>query len=297
MGVVIVLGAWGWAGHQRTLREHAEAALVGLEEKRDAVAVESAALEQRLAQAATAGGKLRTALAKPATVPAEAGATANNPWERFMRRDPAMQAADLAVKRAREDVEFGPWLRKLGLSPEQEAQFFKNRMIHAERVADVQAAGEMKNLSDWDRTLQELIARANDDYASAQRALLGEDGFRRTKEFELTLPLRGVVRDLATATLAAGQPLTQEQAEGLAKAVVPEARLAKPDGTGGLADVDWRRVDGQARAILNDRQFAIFQTTEPKMEGWGARFMARLRRSIADAQQADAAATAKRPGG
>lgn len=299
---VVAIGAGVWAWRESWRRHEIDAARITLVRKQAAVVARSSSLEARKTAAAARTEESRNALRKSSADvrdggrPAEAkkkaptGADATSPWERAVRRDPVQQALEVAVMRARQTVQFRSLFRELGLSPAQQEMFLQNRVTWAERVADVQAATEAMELSDKDPAVVRMMEQAFQEFAAAQRALLGEAGLQRTTDFERSMPVREAVQDLAGATLAVGEPLTWQQAEKIAQVLVDDAKLTTHSASATPSDVNWERVDAQVRTILNDAQFAVFQTTEPKMEGVGARYMARLRNLIVQAQRAEAKA-------
>ncbi len=256
--------------------------------------------EVRLKAAEVEREKLR-AEAREAKVVALAHALAPRPadqLEQQVRKDPALQALKLAVERARNSVKYGPLFRRLGLTSGQIEGFLASVARHKEQDADCDAAVQSLGLAEGDEAIARLRGRASAKAEAEQRALLGEEGFRKTKDYEKTLMLRGTVAAFASSAVMAGVALTTQQAEEMTQIVIGASVRMKPDGWVVSNSIDWDAVDARARGVLSPEQFALFQVIEPHaaLGGMGSRFSARLDRLSDQAREADMRAAADAAG-
>lgn len=301
VGAAVVL----WRERERTCE--AEADRAALRWQRERLLARTRALEGRFAKAeretvtrkdllekAEAAAKAREQ-ARPVTNRATASET--DTWLRKIHRDPEVQALHLMAGRPRWAGNFEPLFRELGVTRAQAETFLANFERREAKDADLVAAVESLGLSEEDPAALRLHEEVRAEFEAAQRALLGEAGYQRSEEFERSTPARDAVRGLAGVAVDAGVPLTRLQAEQLAQVLIESAHPTRPEGWLMPKTMDWARVDERARTILSEAQFALFQTTEPSLDGQGSRFMGRVGRLIEQAQNAEATAGTVRPGG
>ncbi len=242
----------------------------------------------------------RAVAEEKAMAPVEAkltGASMTDPWVRALRRDPVVQALQIAARRGRLEASYAPMFKRLGLGPERAEKFMSNVMALEERFTDLNAAAEAKDLDDNDEAIARLRGRAMKECEVAQRELLGADDYQRVVDFMLTMPVRESVGGLAAVMTAAGVPMTAQQAEQLAEVIMRDGGPAMHDSRLPVSEVDWPQVDRSARAILSEAQLAIFQTTEPNTSVMNSRFAGRLERLIDQAREAEVKAASGAVGG
>jgi hypothetical protein len=299
--LALTAGRLGWLA----LRDSAEAeasasALATLASRRAALAADLPRAEARLAAATAERTRAESALAplsapKPAP-PASTPPRARDSASTALRKDPALQSLSLTAERARLAAQYGPLFRQFGLSAAQIAQFQTNVIHRKEQDADLEAAIESKNLDENEEAVMRLRGITEDEYTAAQRQLLGDDGVKQLKEYEVTQPARDAVRGLAATAVSMGLPLTPQQAGQLTQAIIAQADRPDPGAWATPESVDWDRVEAQAQLILTAPQLALFRTVEPHLEtSHGSVFDGRMMRLITAAREADLAAT-KPPG-
>ena len=299
----LALGALGvavlaWNEHQAA--HAARAARATAVRNEAALAAQAWSWRVRLARAECDAETAREELAKlaaravaeeKAMAPAAAkptGADATHPQVRAWRRDPVVQALELAATRGRLEARFAPMFKRLGLGPERAEKFISNLMALEERFADLNAAATVKNLDDNDDAIARLRGEAMKEYEVAQRELLGAEDFRRMTDFQWAMPVRESVAGLAAVMTTAGVPMTAEQAEQLVELIASERGPPTEVHRLPFSESDWQRMDRSARAILSDGQFAIFQTVEPNTSVMNSRFSGRLNWLIDQAREAEA---------
>ena len=107
---------------------------------------------------------------------------------------------------------------------------------------------------------QSLGNLSETDVGRAQRAIMGEAGYARYKEYGRTDGARAVVGDAALALNFSETPLTSGQANGLVQIVAQ----ASPDflqGKAVAADaINWDAVLQQASSLLSNPQLAVLQS-------------------------------------
>lgn len=215
--------------------------------------------------------------------------------------DPKAEVLMLRWQRAVVGVEYGPFFRSRGLSPEQIAKFEEGWVKRAERDLDLRAAGRGQDVA-GERTVAALKQQAKDEYDAMQRQVLGAEGYAQLKDFERTLVVRNVVvLGLAGTAALEGVPLTAQQGEQLWAAALEatgsEAK-GKVSGEALVRQIDWAALDGRAREILTPAQFALFTNVAPP-SGFQPRWKYQLDAAISRAKETDAvgAAAPKQPGG
>lgn len=123
----------------------------------------------------------------------------------------------VAAERSRESValDFGPLLRRLGLSESQRRRFEDLIIQERSAVRDAVSAARALGLQQPDA----YESAAQDALASIDpgvQALLGADGFAQFEDYRQTLPVEQTVEQLSSRLEALGQPLTADQADRLA---------------------------------------------------------------------------------
>ena len=148
-------------------------------------------------------------------------------------------------------------------------------------MTDLVASAQVNGLFPDDSSLLSLRDQIGRTHMDAQRAILGDEGFRVWREYERTESVQNFVAGVAGATALAGQPLTGTQTDALLKAVVAASPPTK--GHVHMAKVDWALADGHAAGALSAGQFAIYRSAAPT-EGWSRQsleFNAAMRAALA----------------
>lgn len=208
-------------------------------------------------------------------------------WEHLSRRDPEMQAIQLAADRAKFVTTYGPFFKTAQLTPDRIDRLTELMAQRAARDSDLLATIEAKGLSEDDPAIRALRDRTEDDFQAAQRQLLGEDGYRRFDEYRSADLVRDTVRSLATNAAALDIPLSPQQAEQLTQAIVQSAAAARPNEFVKLSTIDWERVENSAKTILTSQQMTLLTQSGASVHGHQSRFNLRLTRLINAAREAD----------
>jgi hypothetical protein len=228
------------------------------------------------------------------TAPAERPKTTSG----IIANDPKAEVLMLRWQRAVVLLEYGPFFRAHGLSPDQIQKFQDNWVRRIEQNIDLAAAARAQDPAGR-QAINKLQAQGKADYESAQQEVLGLDRWRQIQEYERTEVVRNtVVLGLAGGAALAGVPLTAQQGDQLWQAALNSASHdPNVKGQDLVATIDWDALDTQARQILSPAQLALFTTTAYP-SGFSPRGKYQLDAVIRRALQADAAAsTAKGPGG
>jgi hypothetical protein len=307
--ILIGGGAWGWREHNVAREANASRALVArntavlasqqrvIDARLTRATVEAEELNKTLAQF-SAAAKAREKLVAPPSAKTSDGVDVNGRWVRALRSDPTIQALQVARSRWRLETQFAPLCRNLGLTPAQQEKFYDNLMAWETKIADTQAAADAQDIADTDGTVAHLVAQISRECEAAQRELLGEEDYRRWREFAATSIVREMVGGLAKVCTAVGVPLSVQQAEALVPLIRGGTLPPRENQTANIKSLDWTRMDAAVRGVLTDEQFALFKTTEPSMRSAVTRFSTPLHELIDRAREADAAAAGSpRPGG
>lgn len=262
---------------------------IGQMERRLATAERARTEFAQLARAATESGPT-----KPSSVasPAPAKPTAPAPERRsitdIISNDPKAEVLMLRWQRAVVALEFGPFFRARGISPEQIRKFEDNWVKRAERDIDLRAAEKQQDETGR-KTVAALQQQSKDEYEAAQAELLGAENYQRLQEYNRTEVVRNVVvLGLAGSAALEGIPLTAQQGEQLWQAALATtSRGSQEKGEQLVRAIDWEALDAQARQILSPAQFALFQSGAA-LSGFGSRWRYRLDVLAARAQQAEA---------
>lgn len=251
------------------------------------------AAKEEKAKASTAGSSADASInASSASKPAAKRPKQADIWEQSIRRDPALQALQIAADRARLAIEFDAFFKERGMTAEQVAHFQEIKRKRQEAWADIGATIQGQNMAEDDPSIQRLRGAADDNYRKDVNELLGPGGFEQMREYESGLSLRNAVRGLAAAALDAGIPFTASQAEDLARSVV--ATSSRQPGPG-WRKPDWNAVDATARGFLTTEQLALIQNVETNVQGAGGRFWSDLTYLLEMTRQKDFEATRAGP--
>lgn len=295
VGVGVIVTGWlGWSA--RMARQGAEAELAGLRGQR---AAWEAAVHRAQARVAAAEGGLAASTKghEVGTAGKVAGGGAK-PGELRTMGDviSGTPKAEVLMMRWQREVvllEYGPFFRARGITPEQIAQFQENWMRRAEQRADLRAVGKAQG-DEAKLAVARLLRKSTEDYEDAQRATLGAEGYAQWKEFERTLPVRNVVvLGLGGLTALEGVPLSGQQGEQLIQAALAaagDAATGEPFRL--LQAIDWNVLDAQAQRILSSEQFALYRTVATP-SSFGSRWKFELEAAARRAQQEEAAALSR----
>lgn len=303
VATVVAFGiAWYFARSAGTL----EAERAAIVKQRAASIAKVQAMQQRL-DAVTAERdrqeatlrelKIKAASPKP-TAPAKPQVKLGPTIDERLQNEPDTQVYWLASQRSQVVAKYRAFVRQAGLSAEQIEAFYDALIKRDEQVMDVSSIIRKQGLAQPDEATAKLLAKADTDLKDAQRALLGEEGFRQLTEYNRTSWLRELVNGIVGgAVVVAREPLTAQQAEQLLQVMANASPSYQRGGSAGTSDVDWDIVDAQARAFLSPAQYALLTTMEPPLPV-GARFQSKLYREVNNAnKRAKAESSKPKPSG
>ena len=257
----LCLGLLGTA--YRSRRERDELRL-----QQSAATARNASLQTELRRAVQAATARSAARVEPSAAPPAPESQAATPPPRPILRAPGL--IDLArdnpglwnefvnSKKSEVSQRYGPLFQSLGLSTEQRARFKEIMAAGTTRSADIAAAADAQQLARTDPAVAALRDQSEKQTQTELVALLGERSYAELKEYDRTIPVRGLADGLAVQ-LAAVEPLSAKQADGLTRALATASAAFRKGGYATSADVDWASVDEEAKAILTPAQFAIWQ--------------------------------------
>jgi len=206
-------------------------------------------------------------------------------------KDPKAQLARLAVAKLHLREKFGPFYRKIGLTPDKMAALEDIEATYDERNQDIYYAAVAQHLDNDDPAVKELYGEAARERIAAEKKVLGREGRAELAEYQRTLPIQDFVAGFDGLATVSGEPLNEAQKQQLVTAIVqtiPDFKANK-SAPANLMGVDWSQVDAAAAAILSPRQFELLQTQDPPTysAGGGGRFWSALNKSLSDAKKAD----------
>ncbi len=294
---VVAAGWWAWQAH--TGRGVAEAAVAAERARVAALRADLARDERRAAEARAKAEAAQTKLAaqlQPAAGPgprAEAekipsGATtwaeAARKWGEERER-PEVQVRWFEQLRATNRRRYDGLFRQLGLSEAQREQFIRNFSEREERHSDLNAAAQALGI---DPAAPEIVKARGElyaDHAKAQKALLGEAGYRALQEYDRTSSLRESVGNLAGLAAVSGVPLAAGQTDALVRALAETVPQYRSGGRAALTEAEPAAVDAALRQVLTPEQYTVLTTQEAPGAAGGifhARWNGELNRAAAE---------------
>lgn len=292
---------WGWKDRRRE-RSAAEAARgLATENRKTREAIQ--AMEQRLAatEQDRAASSAKLGNVPPAATGPQGAALSTRESEvaaifrksREQEKDPKVQSVRLASRRARLMTSHGVLFAKLGLTTAQIGQFQDIAARRDEQNLDLDGIVESEReqtgrvSAETKAAVDKFRAQVKEEAATAQKQLLGEEGFAALKDYNRTVGVRTVIGDLAGAAVVAGVPFSAGQAEQLTQVLADACTSYRTGGTAYAAEIDWTLADEQARGVLAAPQMQFFQTVSPPFAPNG-RFARRLDALMAEIATADA---------
>ncbi len=271
--VAIAAGVW-WRAEVQRREAEATVAAEGARQRTRRLELQREAA--RTAQADAEVRQLRAALAERhsrlKSTPAAAGSrpkpTLPHTWAEAVKqldleRDrPERQLRWFAQLREGNRRRYAPLFRHLGFDAQQRDRFIANLATRDERHSDLNAAAQSVGVDLNDAGLVRLRGELYRDYEEAQRALLGEAGYAKLREFERTAGLRNTVGNLAGLAAIEGMPLTGVQTEQLVQALAACSPAYGRGGAASMSDLDWNALPAALAAVLTAEQRALLATQE-----------------------------------
>lgn len=296
-GLAALATGW-WAWQARVGRVAAEAA--GGAERARAAAMREGLVreEQRAAQARAKGDAAQAKLAVSATpsapivkVPevekkpsgASSFAEAQRKWAQEFDR-PEEQVRWFEQRRASNRRKYEGLFRQLGLNEAQREQFIRNFSEREERHSDLNAAAKALGFELESPDIVKARGELYAEHDKAQKALLGEAGYRAMEDYDRTSRVRESVANLAGLAAVSGVPLLAGQTEALVRALAEAVPGYRRGGTATLTDAEPAAVDAALAQVLTPEQHAVLKTQEAPGGAGGifhARWTGELNRATA----------------
>jgi hypothetical protein len=249
---LLILGTWGWerhrlAGLQVALgRERAQR--LEIQAKVAAAAARARAAQRESARLSSAIDSLHKAAPSPrlATlkVPGEAD------FRAALAQNPELRAAYLKGIVADLNTKWGLFFRELGLSPEQAADFIAIQLRLEQTRLDQAALGAGADPGP--------LQAAEREAAQEIRDLIGDDNLPLYKAYNHETGALTLVSDLPHFSAGDMEPLTPDQALGLAQ-ILADASNHRPGGQVIYGTVSWEAAMPAAQALLTPNQFVALQ--------------------------------------
>jgi hypothetical protein len=192
---------------------------------------------------------------------------------------PEVQQLMARQQKAGLDGRYAALFRKLNLAP-AELEKFKQFLVEKQSaVGDVMAAARSQGLTGRDSRdeIRQLVQSTQEEIDANLRATLGESVYAEYKNFEATLPQRGVANQLEQRLSYTSAPLTPTQVDQLVQilhATVP-AQVDRNAATDFLALSGGGRLGGtritdaalaQAQGVLSAPQLAALQSLQEEQQ-------------------------------
>lgn len=186
-------------------------------------------------------------------------------YRELLLGDPKLQALYLRSAQSRIASEYGPFYASLRLSPEQIGQLQATLIKRSEQMMDLSAVNATQG-AETKAAVEALQKQARDECETAQRALLGTDGYRQLQDYERTSAPRMLVKQFAAAAVNEGEPLSASQAEQLTLALANATPRFAQGGGADVRAIDWAEADRQAAQFLSPSQFELLQRARIRAE-------------------------------
>ena len=268
----VALVAFIFAVRDWIARGEATAAIVQHETQRRRLEAELRSAEQRVAVARREQEGLQSTLAaarkkivagaqtemprKPTAVSAPMAALRD-----ALLNDPHLQNLQLAVVESRLRTTYQPLCEKLRLTNEQITAFLGLLQKREEQEMDLGAILETKGVPDGAAAVSAMRQEMAERFRTAQRALLGETGFREFEAYGRSVPSREFINEYAGAVAVLGAGITAAQADALIDAMANASASYRQGGqaTRNFGDIDWDRALSQAATVLSEAQLTVFK--------------------------------------
>jgi RNA polymerase sigma factor (sigma-70 family) len=220
-----------------------------------------AASLQKSADEAAAAKKSAQQTNQTATAKASANPAGDAQMQLLMTNQ---EYRDLNIRLSRTSLRFtyGPLYRKLGLTPQQIADFEAAKTDQQQTSMDTIAAAQAQGISVNDSRLSPLIEPSFKAIEDKLRVALGDSGVEQYKAYQKMIMARTSVDSLASALYYTETPLTADQADQLTQSIASNTgKSSAPDTTGIVrsGETNWDKVSVQAEAFLNSSQLATLQ--------------------------------------
>jgi hypothetical protein len=231
----------------------AEADRAALAKKRSALNAKVQAWEKRIAANRREGADSRTG---PGPSPPRAHAAP----------DSRIVALELASYRGALGERYAPLYQTLGLSPALIARFEDLMTAHQKETYALAEAAQLNGLSFSDPVITLLLREEDDEFHTAQLAVLGSAGFQQLQQFDRLLPAQSFVDAVQLNTGYPPEPMDGAQAQKLLVILAHASSSYQNGGFTHVADVDWNAVLEQAQGILSPAQLEALRVTSHEIE-------------------------------
>lgn len=233
------------------------------------------ALEAELASAQITGAAPAAATSDPAP---KASRNRTTSEFRQLRDDPEVRRLTAVRQKGALDSRYARLFKSLNLSPQQLENFKRLLLEKQASAADVFAVARTEGLNARTNpdALRALVTQAQAEVDDSIQATIGSAAFAEYKQYEATLPYRGIVGQLEQRTSYGNSPLTEAQSQQMMQifaAAGAAAAEANPNqrrfSLGGAAygsNAITNDTLTQAQAVLNSTQLAALQQLQQEQQ-------------------------------
>jgi len=177
----------------------------------------------------------------------------------LMASDPKLFALGMKAYQANLNVNFAPVFRALNLTPDQIAKFDSLAVAHQEAIIDILSSAITEGLPLSDSSVRTLMQQENAQYQTSEQGLLGDSAYQQMQQLNRTLPVTGIVRDVAMQAALTSTPLSGVQADQLTQILASSSGQYQNGGYAIPSTINWPAALGQAQAVLSPTQLAALQ--------------------------------------
>jgi hypothetical protein len=192
------------------------------------------------------------------------------------RNDPAVINAELEAHRPMLAWRYADFFRQHGIDGETREKFLETALRSMGDERDLFGAATSLGIRFDDPAVEALHRRMDESYLGTQRDLVGEPLMPALNIYEEQLALRNIAAGVAGMAVLADAPMSEGQVRQLGDLIVQHVAGSIERRGAAQLEIDWAGIDESSRAILNERQHALFTSAE----GLGARFILRLNQEI-----------------
>jgi len=180
--------------------------------------------------------------------------------EERLKKDPLLQKKEFAVWRTFFEREYGPFFRLAGLSPAEREKFTAARQAQSETQDDINALKTSGQYDPKDPVWRTLEKETQDATTSAEREILGDEGFAQLEEYNREYSAWEYAGDTAAGLDLAGTPMTFEQTKKLVDTIVAATPVDPKSNDLLSSKTDWDAVENEAQNFLTPEQFKVFSS-------------------------------------
>ena len=182
---------------------------------------------------------------------------------------PSFEGVSLAEQAKRRSVilrswfslEYGPFCRAAGLTPDQIKKFEGAVVAHGLRASDVLDVAKEQGLPGRDQAVQSFWKPENAQFIEDEKDALGSSAYQQFQQYERTEVVKSVADAVAGMVFDSGEPLSSQQAAALTQILANNSTKYQNGNAATLDDLNMATAVAQAQKILKPNQLAALQTS------------------------------------